>query len=175
MPGDHVFVDESKVGNLLVAVAVVAPGELTAMRRLMRSHLLKSQSHVHFTKERPDRRRQIVTSLCATSVTIDIYQASGDDPGKARESCLRALVADLARTGARRLVIEQDDSLIRSDQAVLYSAVRQVGIEDALTYVHLPKRAEPLLWIADAAAWCWTHPTWRDKIRPIIGAVHVLP
>ncbi len=175
MLGAHVFVDESKRGGLVVAAAVVAPTELAVMRSLLRGHLLKNQTHLHFTKERPDRRGQIVTSLCATTVTIDIYEATGGDPRKAREDCLRALIARLAVSGAHRLVIEQDDSLIRNDQAVLYSAVRQSGIEHTLTYAHLPKRSEPLLWIADVAAWCWTHPAWRHRIRPIVGAVTTTP
>jgi len=41
---------------------------------------------------------------------------------QARATCLRALVQDLAASDARRLVLEQDDSLIRSDQAVRYAA-----------------------------------------------------
>lgn len=134
-----------------------------------------NQTHLHFTKEKPDRRGQIVTSLCTTSVTIDIYQPTGDDPHKTRQACLRALVADLADARADRLVIEQDDSLIKSDQEVLYSAVRQANVEHTLAYAHLPKRSEPLLWIADAAAWCWTHPAWRPRIQPLIGTVHTVP
>jgi hypothetical protein len=59
-----------------------------------------------------------VTALCSSGVLVDIYQAAQSDPHKAREACLRQLVADLARAGAHRLVIEQDDSLIKSDQAL---------------------------------------------------------
>jgi hypothetical protein len=28
---------------------------------------------------------------------------------------------------------------------------------DGLTYEYLPAWSEPLLWLPDAAAWCWTH------------------
>jgi len=69
-------------------------------------------------------------------------------------ACLRAVVQDLAAAGGQRLVLEQDDSLTHSDQAVFYSAVRDAGASERLTYHHLPARSEPLLWVADAAAWC---------------------
>jgi len=42
-------------------------------------------------------------------------------------------------------MLEQDDSLVRSDQAVLYAAVRDAGANDRLTYEHVPARSEPLL------------------------------
>jgi hypothetical protein len=116
-----------------------------------------------------------VTALCTSGIRVDIYKPAHNDPHKARESCLRRLVADLAATGAHRLVIEQDDSLIKNDQVVLYSAVRQAQVEHTLTYAHMPKRSEPLLWIADAAAWCWTHQGWRARIQPIINIVHTVP
>jgi hypothetical protein len=175
MPGAHVFVDETKRGGLVVAAAIVAPERLQPMRGLMRGQLLKGQSHLHFTKEKDDRRGEIVTALCSSGVLIDVYQAAQSDPRKAREACLRQLVADLASTGAHRLVIEQDDSLIKSDQAVLYSAVRQAQVEHTLAYAHMPKRSEPLLWIADAAAWCWTHRGWKTRIQPIINTVRTVP
>jgi hypothetical protein len=47
-------------------------------------------------------------------------------------------------------------------------------VQDTLTYLHEPKRSEPLLWIADAAAWCWTHPEWRPRITPIVRNVRIL-
>lgn len=49
-------------------------------------------------------------------------------------------------------MLEQDDSLVRSDQAVLYAAVRDAAASGRLTYEHVPARHEPLLWAADTAA-----------------------
>jgi hypothetical protein len=120
MPGEHVFVDETKHGGLVVAAAIIAPERLQPMRGLMRGQLLKGQSHLHFTKEKDDRRGEIVTALCS-------------------------------------------------------SGVRQAQVEHILTYAHLPKRSEPLLWIADATAWCWTHRGWKTRIQPLINIVRTLP
>jgi hypothetical protein len=78
-------------------------------------------------------------------------------------------VQDLAAANGQRLVLEQDDSLVRSDQAVLYAAVRDVGASQRLTYEHVPARSEPLLWVADAAAWCWSRGgIWLGRLQPII-------
>ena len=166
----HTFVDESKRHGLLVAAAVVQPRDLAPARTALRRLCLAGQSRLHFTKERNDRRRQILAAIVELGVVIDLYDATGiRDQQQARAACLHALVQDLAAAGAQRLVLEQDDSLVRSDQAVLYAAVRAAGTQDQLTYEHVPARSEPLLWIADAAAWCWSRGTpWPDRIQPII-------
>jgi hypothetical protein len=49
------------------------------------------------------------------------------------------------------------------------AVVRDAGVTDTLTYEHLPTCSEPLLWIADAAAWCWTHGRqWPDRVAPVV-------
>jgi hypothetical protein len=67
----------------------------------------------------------------------------------------------------------KDDSLVKHDQAVLFRAVRDAGVADTLAYEHLPARSEPLLWIADAAAWCWSHdrPCGQDHVSPVVRTV----
>jgi hypothetical protein len=71
--------------------------------------------------------------------------------------------------------VGQDESLLKHDQSVLYAAVRGAGVAGSLAYEHLPARSEPLLWIADAAAWCWTRgPSWRARIAPAVGAAQTL-
>ena len=172
----HAFVDESKRHGLLVAAAVVQPRDLAPARTALRRLCLPGQSRLHFTKERDDRRRQILTAIVELGVVIDLYDATGvRDQQQARAACLRALVQDLAAAGAQRLVLEQDDSLVRSDQAVLYTAVRAAGAQEQLTYEHVPARSEPLLWIADAAAWCWSRGTpWPGRLQPIVRHTRTL-
>jgi hypothetical protein len=62
----HVFVDETKDGAYLVASAVVMPADLTAARRTIAGLLKPGQRRVHFTKESPARRRQIIDAMCRT-------------------------------------------------------------------------------------------------------------
>jgi len=165
----HAFVDESKRHGLLVAAAVVQPRDLAPARTALRRLCLPGQSRLHFTKERDDRRRQILTAILSLGVVVDLYDATGiRNQQQARAACLRAVVQDLAAAGGQRLVLEQDDSLVRSDQAVLYAAVRDASASDRLTYEHVPARTEPLLWVADAAAWCWSRgASWPGRLQPI--------
>lgn len=171
---DHAFLDETKQGGLLLAVVLVPEAELDRSRRLLRQMCLPGQSRLHFSRESNARRRVLATSIASLNVAISIYDATAQTDAKvARADCLRQLVENLAGHGTRRLTIEQDDSLVQSDQRVLYSAVRQAGCADRLHYLHLPGRSDPLLWIADAAAWCWTHgPEWRSRVQPRVTDVH---
>ena len=172
----HAFVDETKIRGLLVAVAVLEPRTLAPARTAMRSLLLPRQSRLHFAKERDARKGQILTALEALPLRINIYDARAvGDQRTARKLCLEHLVGDLAELHAHRLVIEQDDSLVRSDQEVLFHAVRSHGVESELVYEHMSPRMEPLLWIPDAIAWSWVKGgEWRDRIAPLIADVETL-
>jgi|NGEPerStandDraft_6_1074524.scaffolds.fasta_scaffold55780_2 hypothetical protein len=172
----HAFVDETKTPGLLLVAAVLAPRDLAPARSMMQALRLPGQTRLHFVKERPSRRQEIAAAVCRTGAALDIYDATGiRDQRAGREACLRKLVADLSVAGAHRLVIEQDDSLIERDQVVLYDAVRRADVAGSLTYEHLPARSEPLLWIADAAAWCWTHGSaWRSRVGPVVRDVRRL-
>lgn len=172
----HVFVDESKRHGLLVAAAVIQPRDLAPSRTALRRLCLPGQARLHFTKERDDRRRQILAAILALDIVVDLYDATRvRNQQQARAACLNALVQDLAESGGQRLVFEQDDSLMRSDQQVLYAAVHATAVSDRLTYEHLPARSEPLLWVADAAAWCWSRGApWTGRLQPIIRQIRTL-
>lgn len=169
--GAHVFVDETKSNGYLLVAAFVLPRHLSEARRTMRSLLLPRQSRLHFQKESPRRRSLIVSTVCGLNAPVVIYDASAHkNQREARTACLRRLVADLSRAGASRLVIEQDDSLIGADQRDLSDAVYQARAL-RLTYEHLPGQADPLLWIADSVAWCWSRGGhWRQRVQPLIAA-----
>lgn len=169
----HGFVDESKHRGYYMAAAVFVPHRLASARRDLRALRLPGQQRVHFSKERSARRGEIVRAICRLDVEVRIYDASSHrDQREARTACLRQLVVDLAAAHAQRLVIEQDDSLVVADRADLWAAVRQARVTSTLTYEHLPPRSEPLLWVADAAAWCWARDAhWRARIEPIVARV----
>ena len=169
----HAFVDESKKDGLVMVAALLASGDRSSGRSVMRRLRLPGQSRIHLYKERRGRRGTIVSAICAINVVVDVYDASAlrEERG-ARAVCLRQIVEDLAAVGAESLFIEQDDSLVGSDRAVLYDAVRKVAVREPLRYAHRRPNEEPLLWIADAAAWCWTHgPEWRRRIQPVVRSI----
>lgn len=172
----HVFVDETKQRGLVVAAVTVRSQDLTATRTLMRELLLEGQERLHFTKESDSRRRRIAATLRDSEVTADIYDARQvTDARAARRLVLDRLVDDLAAADAARLVVERDDSLVVADRRVLEARVRVAGVDGRLRYDHLPPRSEPLLWAADAVAWCWVHHgTWRSAVQPLVRRVITL-
>jgi hypothetical protein len=171
MPGEHAFVDETKSSGLVIAAVVTSSTQTDTGRAAMRRLLQGSQTHLHFTKEKDARRKQIVRAIAQLDLVIDVYDASGCDPRKARDLAMEMIVADLAVTRAAWLNIEMDESLAAAERKVLAAAVRRHGVEGELQYRHVPKRDEPMLWVADAAAWCWTHTGWRELISPKIRNV----
>ncbi|MGL4173819.1 MAG: hypothetical protein ACRCTR_07085 [Actinomycetota bacterium] len=174
--GVEAFVDESKARGLLMCVAVLDPSVVTSTRTAMRNLLLPGQRRLHFTHERDSRRGQIITALLALKPAVTIYDATRYDARAeraARDAALTKIVADLAVQDAQRLVIERDEPSARNDRLLLYRQVRAHGIADRLRYDLVAPREEPLLWIADAVAWCWAkNRRWRDRVRPMVRHVH---
>lgn len=83
------------------------------------------------------------------------------------------MVADAAaEAGETRLVLEQDDSLLRWDSQRLIEFARAAGCRDRLRYDHLHASAEQLLVVPDAVAWCWARGgQWRRRVEPIVRLV----
>ncbi|MCI4063069.1 hypothetical protein MRQ36_10960 [Micromonospora sp. R77] len=167
------FVDETKERGLLVAAAVVIESDVVGVRREVRKLILPGQRRIHFHKERDDRRVQILTALRPLGVRVTIYDATSYRSVKAaRDACLVALVADLAKIAAARLVLEQDDSTHKADRDLLFREVRLAGIADQLRYDHMRAHEECLLAIPDAVAWSWAKGgRWRAAVRPIVAEV----
>ncbi len=172
----HVFLDETKQQGYVVAAAVVVAGELEPLRRVVRDLVLPGQRRLHMKTERDSRRRQIVAALVQAGAEVVVYDAGRRyrTDLQAREQCLRGVVADAARwAGATRLVLEQDDSLVRWDSQQLIELAREAGCRDRLHYGHERAAAEALLAVPDAVAWCWGRGgDWRRRVEPLISTVH---
>src|SRR5205823_6151457 len=148
----HAFADESRRGQVYrVAVALVDPADLARLRKLLRGLLIPGQRELHFKRETAERGRMIVSRMVAAQARVRVYARScADGEEIARQVCLARLVSD----GAHRLVLDaragRDTHDQRTIRAVLGKHPRDLG----LTYEHLDSASEPLLWIADATAWC---------------------
>jgi hypothetical protein len=94
---------------------------------------------------------------------------------EARNLCL-IMLADLARrTGANLVVIERDDSRYESDRRTLTRYLTER--EHPVRWEILRAKDDPMLWSADAMAWCWTNPDhiWRRRIAPLIRPMTKAP
>jgi len=164
------FVDESARGSSYhVCVAVIANGDVDALRRLVRSFCLPGQRRWHFVHERDSRRKQIVDAVVATGqVSALAYHGKGRD-SEIRAESFRRMVTPLLERRVTRLIIESREGRDDLDRQVLIDQLRRHHHGGAaFDYDHLPPHGDPLLWIADALAWCSSAGgEWRGRIDAI--------
>jgi len=171
----HAFVDESQRGPYVVCAVLVAPKELAAMRTALRAMLMPGQRRLHFTQERVQRRRGLLSEMAELPFRARIYQSKAKEP-LARTLAMDALLQDLANLEGRRLVMERrEHSQDRRERQQIVKAINTGGAPAGLVYDHLPPHEEPLLWIADAIAWAHgARGEWRPRINSMIENVHDL-
>ncbi|GAB3074967.1 hypothetical protein [Micromonospora schwarzwaldensis] len=171
--GPHIFVDETKERGLILAAAVLDRHRVTAARQVVSGLTLRGQRSIHFCKERPERRREILVAFRKLGAAVVLYDASSHrDHRAAREACLRALIADAAKAGAERLVLELDDSRRVADVRTLNHELRLAGVAEQLRYDHLRAHEDHLLALPDAIAWSWARGgEWKAMVRPMVDEV----
>lgn len=168
------FIDESKTRDYIVVAAVVLPADAAAYRSSINELRMKGQRRIHFTTERPERRRKILSTLIELGVHAEVYRASFPRERDSRAACLRAVVEDVTRLGVDRIVLEQDDSIVHADRQLLFTELRRIGMPH-VTYDHERATAEPLLAIPDALAWCVARGAdWNRRAAPMLGPVREL-
>jgi hypothetical protein len=167
----HIYIDETKErGYILVASAHIAT-DVDALRKTMRRFVLRGQNRIHMAKESNTRRRQIAAAICEASVTATIYDAGHryKDPLDARKACLEGVIDDVAAGEETFLVLEQDDSIIHWDRQRLIELTRAAGCRDTLRYEHQRTKADLVLTVPDAIAWCWARGgRWKQHVRPAV-------
>lgn len=172
----HIYVDETKNRGYVLAASVLMGPDVEAMRKTMRKLVLPGQHRIHMAKERDARRKEIADTICSAGVSAIIYDAGrryGNELD-ARAACLESIIADIDAGQPTLLVIEQDDSLIHWDKQRLIEMVRASGSRDTLRYEHHRAKAELLLTIPDAIAWCWARGgQWRQRISAVTTVKHV--
>ena len=146
----HAFVDESRRNDTyLLAAAVVSPGQLAKLRKLLMGLRMPNQRELHFKKETPGRREE-----------------------RARHTCVARLTDDLQKIGVTRLVFDSREVRDDHDLLTIRTALGKSAWGTGLFYEHVPSENDPLLWIADIVAWCYgAGGDWLRRVRPLIGDV----
>ncbi len=153
---DHVFADESKQHGLLLAAAYVPSEDLCALRTVVNALRGRGRRRMHFRSETDDRRKQAIKQFIEAGVRAVIYDATSiRDAVAARKLTVGQVVDDALAARAERLVFEADDSLVKSDEAVIREHLRKSGSDVRLRYDHHRASEECLLCVPDAIAWCW--------------------
>lgn len=167
--GAHVFVDETKHRDYLMAATSVPADQVADVRHALRALLLAGSHRIHFAHERPARRAQILATISCLDVRVTLHVAATRDHAAGRRACLGSVVDDVVRAEAALLVIERDDSVERVDRRLVADRLR--GVSEPPRYLHRSAREEPLLWISDAVAWCAQRDArWRRRIAPLVVA-----
>lgn len=170
----HVFVDESlRRTHYLIAAAYVDPGQLRQARALLRSLRMPGQAELHFKKESPQRRKEVLSKLAAAGIRCWVYVADHSEGHEvARQACLARLTEDLLDIRALRVVLDSRDERDRIDVATLRAVLGKLARDSCLVYEHFRSQQEELLWIADAVAWAYgAGGDWRRRVAPIVTDV----
>jgi hypothetical protein len=170
----HAFVDESRRGSLyFVAAAIAKPGNLRRLRRDLRGLLLPGQRELHFNDQQDPRRRVLSDAIARLPVEVRIYQRTCEryvEP--ARQDCIKRLTEDLLVADAHRLVLDTRGELDKRDEETIRKVFAPQPFEARFNYEHVDSTYEALLWVADAAAWCFgASGMWRKRVDPIVSAV----
>ena len=151
----QVYIDESKSKAYVIVAVLIAPGKAAGIRKRMNLLRMPRQGHIHFVNEGPARRKQILTEIQDMGIRARVYKVSGLSSITARAVCLDALIEELNLVSATHLVIERDDSAVKTDVFILRRGLQRQGLSHRVEYKHLGKSEEPLLWVADAIAWSY--------------------
>ncbi|MCT2988543.1 hypothetical protein EFN19_04355 [Propionibacterium freudenreichii] len=105
-------------------------------------------------------------------VRVTVYVMRGYKDRVARPALLRALVGDMVANGAQHLVLERDESVEVWDRRTIRERLDAVGGLGQLAYEHKNRNDQPMLWLADAVAWCYQKGNpWKAKVQPIVSEV----
>lgn len=119
-------------------------------------------------KESERTKRRIVDGLVDYGFSTTVVVSDQGNELAQRMACLATVFRDCAAKNAARLVIERDDSVLVHDRRLLVSESQRVK-SVPFDYVWLARNDDPLLWVSDAAAWCYAQGgVWRSRVGPLI-------
>ncbi|WP_062385048.1 hypothetical protein [Demequina iriomotensis] len=167
----HLFSDESKVDGYRFAGALVAAEDVRRVRREVLTWRVGESHRFHTSHERPEARERAVASLLRMAGTVDlavIEHAKTHPEFLAREACVAGMALWAGSAGVTRWLLERDGPSERRDRQTIAALIR-LGAIPKLRYSHAPGVSEPLLWIADLAAWMWSRGgEHRAALAPLI-------
>jgi hypothetical protein len=163
------YLDESKAKNYVFIGVLVQDGDAPRLRKRVAALKMPGQRSIHFVKEAESRRRKLIHEISDLGFAAVRFESKDKSQKKARELCIREIVKFAANQGIRSLVFERDESAVINDEKWLKEAILKTQGIDKLGFVHLHRFEEPLLWVADAIAWCDTRGgDWANRVNESI-------
>ncbi len=165
--GDRVFIDESKARGYIVAATAASPSSIRDAEKALRGLLKPGQRRIHFKSERDSRRREIHARMCELDLRAAVWVTKGLPNKEARDMCLASVTSLCCLAQVATLVVERDESLMGADRKVISAVIRDETHQ--LRYYHSVPHEQPLLWVSDAVAWCYTKGgDWIRRTVPLI-------
>lgn len=157
------FIDESKAKKYLLVLGLVEFQHLTRLRKFLVKNLLAGQRSVHFRKESARRRTQLLRMIVGLDIQVVVFKDKNGSSPSSRESLIRKVCENYQRLKIRELVFELDQSCLEDDIKLLNA------LRPDLSWDHRERNQEPMLWVADAVAWCVNRGgEWERMVRPMI-------
>ncbi|GAA1269238.1 hypothetical protein [Saccharothrix xinjiangensis] len=139
------FVDVSRRNDTYyLGAALVDPRHLAVLRKRLRELLLPGQRELHFQREKPQRRKVVLSGLVKLGVRVDIYRADcrrGEE--RARQVCPTGLVDDLLDGEAHRRVLDSRAGRDELDAHTVRVAMGKHARDTGLTYEHFDSTGDP--------------------------------
>ena len=157
------YVDESKAKRFLFAVHLIEPKRQFVIRKELAKSLLAGQRSWHFVKESKRRRKHLIGLLLELGSKLVIIRVDSLNTVTKRTVALSALVDLITKYGISEIVFDLDQTSLSADSKYLSN------FKFHLTWDHRERHQEPLLWVADAVAWCVNRGgDWERMVRPLI-------
>lgn len=155
--GANAYFDESvRPGRYLMACALVAPGDVGDVRRLLRARLPSRQRRLHFASESLDVAEAHLLAFAALPVALRVHESAWGgriSQAAARRRVLESLVRDISVLRPERLVLDWRQGQDAADAAVLRRLRHQGALLSSAWFDHVRSDTEELLWLADGGAW----------------------
>jgi hypothetical protein len=163
------YLDESKAKNYVFIGVLVQDGEAPRLRKRVAALKMPGQRSIHFVNEGESRRKKLLQEYSELGINAVKVVSTRKNKLDAREDCVRVLVHLAASMGCNSLVFDRDESVISKDELWLKSELRKVNKREPIGFQHLSRHEEPILWVADALAWCDSRGgDWRKRIQSFI-------
>lgn len=132
-------------------MALAAYPDERQARAELRDLLRPGQTHLRMSKSTQSDRRKRLTVLAGLGVECWIASCAGESAVIARQTVLRRLAQELLTEPKPQLILERQSGEAPRDRRTLADVT---GTDRTrLAYRHEDKRADPLLWGADACVW----------------------
>ncbi len=150
----QLFVDENKVKGFTIAATLVPGNQIKSARKRLKQLCLSGQRSLHFRNESDSRRRKIISEIQSLDLKVAIIHAHRGTVAQNRKICLERLVALAGSLHVSKIILELDETYLDFDTKVLIRAIAAMKPKTEIVFTHLPRHAEPLLWVSDAVVWC---------------------